>query len=110
MGGEYHWGWDVTPSSLPLLPPSLPLTLTLPSFSFLPPSPSPPSLPPFHPFLFFFSFLLLYLSPIPYIQGDLSQPGMILEGQDDRDRFGNSVTNLGDIDNDGYEGMHVCGM
>ena len=23
MGGEYHWGWDVTPSSLPLLPPLL---------------------------------------------------------------------------------------
>ena len=30
---------------------------------------------------------------------------MVLEGQVERGRFGTSVANLGDIDDDGYEGV-----
>ena len=30
---------------------------------------------------------------------------MVLEGQVERGRFGTSVVNLGDIDDDGYEGV-----
>ena len=96
------------PSSLlfpPSLPSSLPPSLPLPSLPPSPPSPSSLSLS-FFPFLC--SSPPSLSSPILYIQGNLSQPGMFLEGQVDRGRFGNSVTNLGDIDDDGNEGMHVC--
>ena len=81
---------------------SLPLPLPLPFLPFLPFS--------FYFLFFSFTFPPSLSSPIPDIQGDLSQPGMVLQGQVDRGRFGNSVTNLGDIDDDGYEGMHVCGV
>ena len=116
---------SLPPSLSPCLPPYLSLSLPpsflpplpfLPPFlpSSLPPSPLPTSLSslPFLPLSLFFPFLCSsppsLSSPILYIQGDLSQPGMFLEGQVDRGRFGNSVTNLGDIDDDGNEGMHVC--
>ena len=113
------WEENTTGAGMSLHPPSLsslPLSLwpsPFPPFLSFPPLPLPLPFLPFIPFSFsfhFFTFPPSLSSPIPDIQGDLSQPGMILEGQDDRDRFGNSVTNLGDIDNDGYEGMHVCGM
>ena len=87
------------------VPPSLPLSLPLSIHSSIPTS------LPFLPLSFFsftFPFPLSISSPILDIQGNLRQPGMVLEGQVDRGRFGNSVTNLGDIDDDGYEGMHVC--
>ena len=44
-------------------------------------------------------------SPSPPFQGNLSSDSVILEGQVMRGRFGTSVTNLGDIDDDGYEGV-----
>ena len=33
---------------------------------------------------------------------------MVLEGQVERGRFGTSVVNLGDIDDDSYEGVCMC--
>ena len=33
---------------------------------------------------------------------------MVLEGQVERGRFGTSVVNLGDIDDDSYEGVCIC--
>ena len=36
---------------------------------------------------------------------NLSSDSVILEGQVTRGHFGTSVTNLGDIDDDGYEGV-----
>ena len=49
--------------------------------------------------------LLLYLS---WSQGNLSLTSVVLEGQVERGRFGTSVVNLGDIDDDSYEGVCMC--
>ena len=60
---------------------------------------------------FFFMSLSLSLSlfPLPFplscLQGDLSQTSVVLEGHIERGRFGTSVVNLGDIDDDSYEGL-----
>ena len=51
-------------------------------------------------------------SPAPVLpqEGNLnSTPTIILEGDVDRGRFGSSLTNLGDVDNDGYEGECMWG-
>ena len=47
----------------------------------------------------------LLSSLFPPSQGNLSSDSVILEGQVTRGHFGTSVTNLGDIDDDGYEGV-----
>ena len=43
--------------------------------------------------------------PLSWPQGNLSQTSVVLEGQVERGRFGTSLVNLGDIDDDGYEGV-----
>ena len=64
----------------------------------LPTIPPPPLLSPF----LLPSILSLLFPPS---QGNLSPDSVVLEGQVTRGRFGTSVTNLGDIDDDGYEGV-----
>ena len=91
-------------SSLPLFLSSLHLLPTKHSFLSV-------SSPLF--FHFFYCFLSLSLSlpllPLPFplscLQGDLSQTSVVLEGRVERGRFGTSVVNLGDIDDDSYEGL-----
>ena len=71
--------------------PSLTFFLSVSSFLFSLFPVSPPLLP--------------LLFPLSCLQGNLSQTSVVLEGQVERGRFGTSVVNLGDIDDDSREGM-----
>ena len=53
---------------------------------------------------------MLLSTPVLPQNGSLSSTPIIVEGDVARGRFGSSLTNLGDVDNDGYEGecLWVC--